>query len=202
MGRDKYENEQLIEFGHKEDLWFHVDDLSSAHVYLRTPWSNPSPSSIPDDVLEEMCQLVKNNSIEGCKSAQVDIVFTPWSNLRKDSSMDVGQVGFHDQKMCHYSKDVKTKKDIVKRIEKTKTEKSVDLRQSRQDRDREEVLRQKAVTKQMHSAADEAKRVAIQQQKLKSYESMFKDIEKHRGQKVEAADTIEGAKMLEEDALW
>ncbi|EGR31345.1 coiled-coil domain protein [Ichthyophthirius multifiliis] len=35
MGKDKYENEDLIKYGWDEDIWFHVDDLSSAHVYLR-----------------------------------------------------------------------------------------------------------------------------------------------------------------------
>lgn len=33
--KDKYENEELIRFGLPEDVWFHVDALSSAHVYLR-----------------------------------------------------------------------------------------------------------------------------------------------------------------------
>jgi predicted ribosome quality control (RQC) complex YloA/Tae2 family protein len=35
MGKDKYENEDLIKYGLPTDIWFHVDDLSSAHVYLR-----------------------------------------------------------------------------------------------------------------------------------------------------------------------
>ena len=35
MGEDKYVNEDLIKYGLPEDIWFHVDDLSSAHVYLR-----------------------------------------------------------------------------------------------------------------------------------------------------------------------
>ena len=35
QGKDKYENEDLIRYGLPEDLWFHVDNLSSAHVYLR-----------------------------------------------------------------------------------------------------------------------------------------------------------------------
>lgn len=35
MGRDKHENEDLIKFAWPEDVWFHVDSLSSAHVYLR-----------------------------------------------------------------------------------------------------------------------------------------------------------------------
>ena len=35
MGRDKVENEDLIKWGLPEDIWFHVDKMSSAHVYLR-----------------------------------------------------------------------------------------------------------------------------------------------------------------------
>lgn len=35
MGKDKYENEDLIKYAWKEDIWFHVDDFSSAHVYVR-----------------------------------------------------------------------------------------------------------------------------------------------------------------------
>ena len=37
MGRDKYENEELIKYGWEEDVWFHVDKHSSAHVYVRLP---------------------------------------------------------------------------------------------------------------------------------------------------------------------
>ena len=37
MGRDKHENEHLIANGWPEDVWFHVDKHSSAHVYLRLP---------------------------------------------------------------------------------------------------------------------------------------------------------------------
>ncbi|KAL7747269.1 hypothetical protein RI367_007323 [Sorochytrium milnesiophthora] len=35
MGKDKFENEDLIKWGWDVDVWFHVDNLSSAHVYLR-----------------------------------------------------------------------------------------------------------------------------------------------------------------------
>ena len=37
MGKDKWENEKLLANGWPEDIWFHVDDLSSAHVYIRLP---------------------------------------------------------------------------------------------------------------------------------------------------------------------
>jgi hypothetical protein len=80
MGKDKYENEELIKYGFPEDLWynkslqissrltifirFHVDNYSSAHVYLRIP-KGKTMDDIPPLVLEDMCQLVKANSIEG-----------------------------------------------------------------------------------------------------------------------------------------
>lgn len=33
----------------------------------------------------------------------IDVVYTPWSNLKKTASMDVGQVGFHNPKMVGFS---------------------------------------------------------------------------------------------------
>ena len=64
MGRDKEENEDLIAFGLPTDVWFHVDNLSSAHVYLRLQ-EGQSMEDIDPEILEECCQLVKANSIEG-----------------------------------------------------------------------------------------------------------------------------------------
>ena len=73
---------------------------------------------IPEDVKEEMCQLVKANSIEGCKKASVKVVYTPWSNLHKDqSTMKAGAVGFHssaDRRLRTVDKD----RGCVKRLEK------------------------------------------------------------------------------------
>ncbi len=42
---------------------FHVDDLSSAHVYLRLP-DGIDLDHIPETTLEDCCQLVKANSIQ------------------------------------------------------------------------------------------------------------------------------------------
>jgi hypothetical protein len=66
MGRDKYENEDLIKYGLPEDVWFHVDDLSSAHVYLRMK-PGQTLDDINDDLLLDCASLVKANSIAGCK---------------------------------------------------------------------------------------------------------------------------------------
>ena len=58
MGRDKFENEHLIEHGWNEDVWFHVDKLSSAHVYLRCP-EGMTVETMPEALIEECAQLVK-----------------------------------------------------------------------------------------------------------------------------------------------
>lgn len=66
MGKDKFENEDLIKYGWEEDVWFHVDNLSSAHVYVRLregeTWEN-----IEQSLLVDCAQLTKANSIEGKK---------------------------------------------------------------------------------------------------------------------------------------
>lgn len=51
-------------------------------------------TDIPKPLLEDCAQLTKANSIEGNKKDNVTIIYTPWSNLRKDASMATGQVSF------------------------------------------------------------------------------------------------------------
>ncbi|KAK3060679.1 Coiled-coil domain-containing protein 25, partial [Coniosporium uncinatum] len=95
VGKDKVENEELIRYGLEED--FHVDNLSSAHIYLRMP-EGQTWDAITEPLLVDCAQLTKANSIEGNKKDNVTVIYTPWSNLKKDGSMAVGQVGFRDQK--------------------------------------------------------------------------------------------------------
>jgi hypothetical protein len=45
-------------------VWFHVDKLSSAHIYLRMN-KGESWETIPQDLLDDCAQLTKANSIEG-----------------------------------------------------------------------------------------------------------------------------------------
>ena len=121
MGLDKFENEQLIRTGVHADVWFHVDSLSSAHVYVRLPLGK-TWEDLAEETIEDMCQLVKNNSIQGCKLASCKIVYTPWANLKKDLvGMDTGTVGFHDAKLRRLRRCDKNR-EIIKRIEKSKKE--------------------------------------------------------------------------------
>jgi len=41
-------------------------------------------------------------SIAGNKKDNITIIYTPWSNLKKDGSMDVGQVSFKDQRKVSF----------------------------------------------------------------------------------------------------
>lgn len=66
MGKDKFENEDLIKYAWEEDIWFHVEGLSSAHVYFRLN-EGEKFEEISEENLQKMGQLVKLNSIKGCK---------------------------------------------------------------------------------------------------------------------------------------
>jgi hypothetical protein len=173
MGKDKFENEDLIRWGWPEDVWFHVDGLSSAHVYARilTPgsaaaktctvysseegaaggggggngWGSepggsgaqpviPPPvtlDSISEAALKECAQLVKANSIEGCKKSTVTVVITLWSNLKKDGSMAPGQVGFHSDRAVRRVTVGERDKELLSSLAKTRLESQPDLEKVR-----------------------------------------------------------------------
>jgi len=131
MGLDKYENEDLIKYGFPEDIWFHVDKMSSAHVYVRLN-KGQSMDDMSEGLLEDCAQLVKANSIQGNKVNNIDVVYTPWYNLKKTPSMDVGQVGFHNPKLVRTIKVEKRINEIVNRLNKTKVERKPDLKAERE----------------------------------------------------------------------
>jgi len=173
MGKDKYENEDLIKYGWEEDVWFHVDKLSSAHVYLRLQ-KGVSLDDIHPDVLEDCCQLVKANSIEGNKLNDVDVVYTPWNNLKKTGDMDVGQIGFFSNKMVRKVRVEKRVNEIVNRLNKTKVEKYPDLNAEKEAKLAEEREIQKKIIrekeKQERLIIEERKKMAEQ----RSYDRVMK----------------------------
>lgn len=169
VGKDKYENEQLIAHGWENDVWFHVDKLSSAHVYLRLK-DGETIESIPEEVLQDCVQLVKHNSIEGNKMGNVAVVYTYWTNLRKTGDMDVGQVSFHNVKAVRRVVVEKRINEIVNRLNKTKTEAFPDL-----------AAQKVARAKELHRRAREAKRKqeeadkALREQRSKEKEARSYD---------------------------
>jgi predicted ribosome quality control (RQC) complex YloA/Tae2 family protein len=128
MGKDKYENEELIKYAWPDlDVWFHVAELSSAHVYLRVPEGVTSLKEIPDELVQECAQLTKANSIEGCKKDRVGINYTWARNLKKTAGMETGAVSFYKP---HEVMFIKIEKDpaIINKISKTKKELFPDLK--------------------------------------------------------------------------
>ncbi|KAG7160985.1 coiled-coil domain-containing protein 25-like isoform X1 [Homarus americanus] len=172
MGLDKYENEDLIKWGWPEDVWFHVDKVSSAHVYLRL-----NPGQTIDDismaVIEDAAQLCKANSIQGNKMNNVDVVYTLWSNLRKTPGMDVGQVGFHSEKEVRKIRLEKRINEVINRLNKTKTESHPDFRLEREERDRVERNAQKKELKEKQQKEKEELELRKKEQELRSYNSLF-----------------------------
>ncbi|SLM34082.1 hypothetical protein LPUS_02758 [Lasallia pustulata] len=100
VGKDKFENEELIKYGWEEDgMTRPIPSNSPSRIYETIGISNAwTWDQLPKELVEDCAQLTKANSIEGNKKDNVTIIYTPWSNLKKDGSMATGQVGFHDPK--------------------------------------------------------------------------------------------------------
>mmetsp|Transcript_29728 Transcript_29728/g.53965 ORF Transcript_29728/g.53965 Transcript_29728/m.53965 type:complete len:215 (+) Transcript_29728:183-827(+) len=176
MGKDKFENEELIKYGTPEDCWFHVDDLSSAHVYLRLK-PGMTLDDISEDCIMDCCSLVKANSIAGCKKSFVYIVYTRWKNLKKTSDMVEGQVGYHRPENVRRVK-IEKNNTIVKQLEKTKKELYPDLAKEQQDR-----LSEIQAQKKAHRRAEE---------KAKKKE----DLERAREKEEKSYDRIMGGEKM------
>lgn len=134
-----------------QDVWFHVDKLSSAHVYLRLPESIPSWTEIPEPLLYDCAQLVKANSIEGTciaahpgnKKNHLTIIYTPHSNVKvrgvltqKTGDMAVGAVSFFNDRTVKRFYVKERENAVVNRLNKTRVERKVDYEAERQERER------------------------------------------------------------------
>lgn len=190
MGKDKFENEVLIEYGLPCDVWFHVDNLSSAHVYLRLK-EGETIDDIPEAVLTDLCQLVKANSIEGCKTANINVVYTMHDNLRKTGDMAVGQVGFKDEKAVKKAHVPKKIQEVVKRLEKSKVEREHDFRTERLDYLAERERKQKNERKQKLEADKRAQAEKIALDKTKRYEDVMKETNMTSNKELAAGKSVQ-----------
>lgn len=172
MGRDKFENEDLIKYGLPHDVWFHVDDLSSAHVYLRLPLDR-TVDDIPADILEDCAQLVKANSIQGNKLNNIDVVYTPHPNLKKTAAMEVGQVSFHSSKLVKKVKVSTKVNDIVNRLNRSRKELNPDLCAEKDAYDREVRSKKKADADSQRRDEKAAKELAKQEKDARSYSTVM-----------------------------
>jgi len=198
MGRDKEENEDLIKYAWPQDVWFHVDKLSSAHVYLRMEpdmvWEK-----LPEKLLVDCAQLVKANSIEGNKKDNLTIIYTPASNLKKTGDMAVGQVSFHRNDRVKRVHVEKRENPIVNRLNKTKVEKVVDHEQEKQDRLKAESAQRRAEAAKQKKAAEELAKQREYEKAARSYDLLSPD----EDQKYDDGEEEEGKKVygLDDDFM-
>ncbi|XP_048386508.1 coiled-coil domain-containing protein 25 isoform X2 [Stegostoma tigrinum] len=130
--------------------------------------------SIPKEVLIDCAQLVKANSIQGCKMNNINVVYTPWSNLKKTGDMDVGQIGFHRQKEVKVITVEKKINEILNRLEKTKDERFPDLAAEKESRNREEQNERKAQIQEMKRREKEEMKKRKETEELRCYSSLMK----------------------------
>ncbi|KAI8944649.1 coiled-coil domain-containing protein 25 [Xylaria longipes] len=177
VGKDKFENEELIKHGWEDDVWFHVDKLSSAHIYLRLA-EGDSWETIPQDLLTDLGQLTKANSIEGNKKDNITIIYTPWSNLKKDGSMAVGQVSFKDPRKVKRVLVAQRENAVVNRLNKTRVEKTQpDLFKEKEDhlrqlRKRDQMARQERKKEEAKVAKERAEK---KWQKDHAYDDLYSE---------------------------
>lgn len=198
MGLDKYENEELIKYGFPEDIWFHVDKMSSAHVYLRLN-KGQTIDDISEGLLEDCAQLVKANSIQGNKVNNIDVVYTPWYNLKKTPSMDVGQVGFHNPKMARTVRVEKRLNEIVNRLNKTKVERKPDLKAEREAVSTAEKAERKHQLREQKRREEMEKLERERQAELRSYKGLMV-LEKMTSNK-QIASASKSLQELEDDFM-
>jgi len=188
MGRDKEENEDLIKYAWPQDVWFHVDKLSSAHVYLRMESPDMKWEQLPQALLVDCAQLVKANSIEGNKKDNLTIIYTPASNLKKTGDMAVGQVSFHRNDRVKRVHVEKRENPIVNRLNKTKVEKVVDHEQEKQDRLKAESAQRRAEAAKQKKAAEELAKQREAEKAARSYDLLSPDEDRGYGDDGEDGD--------------
>ncbi|KIP02716.1 hypothetical protein PHLGIDRAFT_111770 [Phlebiopsis gigantea 11061_1 CR5-6] len=172
MGKDKVENEDLIKYAWPQDIWFHVDKLSSAHVYLRLP-AGMAWEAIPEPLLVDCAQLVKANSIEGNKKDNLTIIYTPADNLKKTGDMATGQVSFHNDRRVKRIHIAKRENTIVNRLNKTKVVKEVDHEAERIERVKKENTEKRAAAVLKQKADAELAKQREAEKAARSYDTLF-----------------------------
>jgi predicted ribosome quality control (RQC) complex YloA/Tae2 family protein len=86
IGRNKDENWKLIDDASPNDIWFHVTDMPSCHVILKT---DKNLRNIEKDVLKRCALLCKMNS-KAKTLNKCSIMYTEIENIKK--TKNVGEV--------------------------------------------------------------------------------------------------------------
>jgi predicted ribosome quality control (RQC) complex YloA/Tae2 family protein len=86
IGRNKEENWDLIDVSQQTDIWFHVANAPSSHIFLKT---EESVNNIPKQVIKRCACLCKSYS-SSASVKKCEIIYTTVSNIQKGEH--VGEV--------------------------------------------------------------------------------------------------------------
>lgn len=125
-------------------------------------------------MLEDACQLVKANSINGNKVNNIDVVYTLWENLKKTQGMEVGQVSFYKDKEVRKMRVEKRVNDIMNRLNRTKREEHPDFRAEREKRDADERADKKRLAREIREKEKDDEKRRREEAEIKSYNSLMK----------------------------
>lgn len=149
---------------------------------------------IPQPLLDDCAQLTKANSIEGQfplpnlqhprlignagnKKDNITIIYTPWSNLLKDGSMQTGQVAFHNPKLVRKVFVQARENAIINRLNKTRVAKTPDLRAEKEEYLKKKQREERKVKDEQRSKERQEKREReqLKWQKEHAYDDLMSE---------------------------
>lgn len=126
--------------------------------------------------------------------SNIDVIYTFWSNLKKTADMEIGQIGFHDNKNVRSIHVEKRSNEIVNRLNKTKVslkiilaffqnllknkfqvvKNNVNFQSEREERDRKERNKEKQVQREIKLKEKEDAKRKEEAAQLRSYDYVMK----------------------------
>ncbi|XP_030947540.1 coiled-coil domain-containing protein 25 isoform X2 [Quercus lobata] len=135
----------------------------------------------------------------GNKVNNIDVVYTPWSNLKKTASMDVGQIGFHNPKMVRTVRVEKRINEIVNRLNRTKVERKPDLKAEREAVNAAERAERKLQLRDKKRREEMERLEKERQSELRSYKGLM--VSENMTSNKQIATTSKSLQELEEDFM-
>ncbi|KAK9273390.1 hypothetical protein L1049_018200 [Liquidambar formosana] len=135
----------------------------------------------------------------GNKVNNIDVVYTPWHNLKKTASMDVGQVGFHNPKNVRTVRVEKRINEIVNRLNRTKVERKPDFKAEREAVAAAEKAERKLQLRDKKRREEVERLEKERQAEIRSYKGLMVS-EKMTSNK-QIASTAKSLQELEEDFM-
>lgn len=76
IGKDKYDNDNIYDIADINDIWFHLADYSSPHIWINCPMNK-------HDIYKVALYLKKNSKNNKYKKELIRVMYTKKSNIQK-----------------------------------------------------------------------------------------------------------------------